>query len=205
MRLFVGDYNLSSWSLRPWLALTEAGIPFDTERIALNQPGTHAALLRVSPSARVPVLHHGSVILWESLAICEYVAEQHPGSWPEDPIARAVARAASCEMHAGFASLRREHPMNLLGRTARAPSAEVRAEVARITDLWQGLRRDYGAGGPYLFGRYSIADAMFTPVATRFRTYAIRTDPVSEAYAAALLAHPAMVEWERRAREEVGA
>ena len=116
---------------------------------------------------------------------------------------RAVARAAACEMHAGFAALRREHPMNVLGRTPKAPSAEVQQDVARITQLWRELRRDHGAGGPFLFGQYSIADAMFTPVATRFRTYAIDTDPVSATYAEALLAHPAMGEWERRCRVEV--
>lgn len=203
MKLYIGDYNLSSWSLRPWLALTHAGIPFDTERIWLNRPETRAELLRVSPTGKVPVLHDGDVVICESLAICELVADRHPASWPEDPLVRAVARAAACEMHAGFAALRREHPMDVLGRTPKAPSAEVRQDVARITQLWQGLRRDHGGNGPFLFGTYSIADAMFTPVATRFRTYGIETDPVSAAYAEALLAHPAMVEWERRARIEV--
>lgn len=204
MKLIVGDYNLSSWSLRPWLALTHAGIPFEVERIRLDQPGTKVEIARLSPSGRVPALHDGDLVIWDSLAICERVAERHPASWPEDPGARAVARSAAAEMHSGFPVLRKEHPMNLMARTPRAPSEEVRREVARITALWGELRARWGASGPFLFGRYSIADAMFTPVATRFRTYAIETDPISETYAAALLAHPAMVEWERRAREEVG-
>jgi glutathione S-transferase len=204
MKLVVGDYNLSSWSLRPWLALTHAGLAFEVERIRLDRPETKAAILAASPSGKVPALRlDDGVVVGDSLAICEYAAEHHPASWPADRTARAVARSAACEMHSGFAALRREHPMNLLARTPKPPSDEVRHDVARITELWRALRSRWGAGGPFLFGDWSIADAMFTPVATRFRTYAIETDPVSEAYAAALLAHPAMVEWERRARIEV--
>lgn len=204
MKLVVGDYNLSSWSLRPWLVLAHAGIAFEVERIRLDRPETRAEITRVSPSGKVPALRlDDGVVIGDSLAICEYVAEQHPACWPADRTARAVARSAACEMHAGFAALRREHPMNLMSRTPRPPSAEVRQEVARITELWRSLRSRWGTSGPFLFGDWSIADAMFTPVATRFRTYGIETDPVSEAYAAALLGHPAMVEWERRARVEV--
>jgi glutathione S-transferase len=204
VKLYVGDFNLSSWSLRPWLALTQAGVPFETVRIRLDRPTSRAALTVSSPSGRVPVLHHGNLVVWESLAICEYAAELAPdaGLWPAEPGARAVARAVSSEMHAGFAALRAEHPMNLLAETARAPSPAAAADVARIRSLWKDCRARFGADGPFLFGRFTIADAMFAPVVSRFRTYAIPTDAVCEEYADVVWELPAMGEWRRRAEAE---
>ncbi|MEQ1502051.1 MAG: glutathione S-transferase family protein [Myxococcota bacterium] len=203
MKLVIGDYALSSWSLRPWLALTVGGVPFETEVIRLNQPDTKARILARSPTGKVPALRlDDGTVVWESLAICEVAAEANPSLWPESPVARAVARSVACEMHAGFATLRQEHPMNVTIRTPKAPSPTVVAEVGRIRALWAGVREAYGAGGPFLFGRFSIADAMFAPVVTRLRTYAIPTDPGSE-YCAAVWALPAMAEWERRAAAEV--
>jgi glutathione S-transferase len=210
VKLYVGDYNLSSWSLRPWLALTIAGAPFETVRIRLDRPGTRAELARSSPTGKVPALHvplegGDGIVIWESIAICEYVAERFPAAklWPDDVGARAVARAVAAEMHAGFATLRREHPMNLLAHTPRAPSPEAAADVARIRALWNDVRARYGARGPFLFGRFSIADAMFAPVVSRFRTYAIPTDAACEAYADAIWALPAMVAWRRLAEAEL--
>jgi glutathione S-transferase len=207
VKLYVGDYNLSSWSLRPWLVLKVAGAEFDTEVVRLDQPNSRAELLAVSPTGKVPVLHHGPVVIWESLAIAEYVAERFPTAhlWPEDPAVRAVARAAACEMHAGFANLRSQHPMNVTARIERPPSPEVQREVERLTALWRDLRLRFGDGGRYLFGRWSIADAMFTPVATRLRTYGIPVHADVRAYAEALLEHPAFRDWEELARTEVGA
>jgi glutathione S-transferase len=218
VKLYVGDYNLSSWSLRPWLVLTHAQIPFETEVIRLDRPETRAALAEVSPSQKVPVLHDGPTVIWESLAICEYAAELaassgsaaggHARLWPTDKAVRAVARAVASEMHAGFSSLRSQHPMDFVGarlaeRLPKAPTPEVQADLARIKALWKELRERYGAGGPWLFGNFSIADAMFAPVASRFRTYDLPTDEVSREYIATVFDHPAMREWERRAQEEV--
>jgi glutathione S-transferase len=199
--LYVGDYQLSSWSLRPWLALTVGGVPFETVVIRLDRPGTPAALAAVSPTGRVPVLHVDGVVVWESLAICEYAAELAPDLWPEDRAKRARARSVATEMHGGLPNLRREHPMNLLARTPRAPSDAVRAELARF-DAIVAACRGWSDDGAFLFGSFSVADAMYAPVATRIRTYDL---PVAEATAAwcdTVLSHPAMREWERRAKGE---
>jgi glutathione S-transferase len=209
VKLFIGDYNLSSWSLRPWLVLTHAKLPFDVEVIRLDRPETRAALAEVSPTQKVPVLHDGTLVLWESLAICEYAAELaasqgHPDRlWPTDRQTRALARAVASEMHAGFASLRGQHPMRFAERLPKAPSPEVQADLARIRALWKELRERHGSEGPWLFGTFSIADAMFAPVASRFRTYDLPTDEVSREYIATIFADPAVREWERHAQEEV--
>jgi glutathione S-transferase len=209
VKLYIGDYNLSSWSLRAWLALTQAKIPFEAEVIRLDRPETRAALAEISPTEKVPVLHHGQTIIWDSLAICEYAAELEANSgsverlWPTDRSVRAVARAAASEMHSGFASLRSQHPMRLAERLPKAPSPEVQTELARIRALWKELRERYGAHGEWLFGSFSIVDAMFAPVASRFRTYDLPTDESTREYIATVFNHPAMREWERRAQEEV--
>jgi glutathione S-transferase len=210
-RLVVGDKNTSSWSLRPWLALRHAGIPFQEVNIKLRQPDTKAQILRYSPAGKVPTLliDDGQAI-WDSLAILEYLAEAHPEArlWPDRRDARALARAVSAEMHSGFAALREHCPMELLARTPMAalPDA-VSAEVRRIVALWHDCRRRFGASGPLLFGGFTAADAMYGPVASRFRTYLpdlapYGDDGTAQAYVDALFALPAMAEWEAGARRE---
>jgi glutathione S-transferase len=206
LTLYIGNKNYSSWSLRAWLALKQVGAPFTEVVIPLDGPGrTTTAILAHSPSGKVPALHHGDVVVWDSLAIVEYLAESFPAAklWPSDRAARAVARAASAEMHAGFPNLRSQMPMNV----RRAPfeakrSAELDADVARVVALWDDCRRRFGARGPFLFGELSAADAMFAPVATRFRTYGVPLPEGARAYVAAVYALPAMNEWIAAARSE---
>jgi len=200
LTLVIGNKNYSSWSLRPWLALRMAGLDFDEVRVPLYAPGSHDAILRHSPAGKVPVLRDGDVTVWDSLAICEYVAELAPqaGLWPGDRAQRAHARSISAEMHAGFAALRSAMPMNLRierARLAAPPSAAVQADVARITAIFEECRARYGAAGDFLFGRFTIADAMFAPVAMRFRSYSVTLPPRAQAYADALSALAPMREW----------
>jgi len=203
--LYIGNKNYSSWSLRPWLALKHTGAAFDEVVIPLDEPTTKATILRHSPSGRVPALLHGELTVWDSLAICEYLAEIFPETklWPEAKDARAVARAASSEMHSGFAALRGHLPMNVRSSFPnRGVNPEVQADINRITVLWRDCRKRFGAGGDFLFGAFSNADAMFAPVVTRFRTYKIELDEVAQAYADAVWALPAMQEWATAARNE---
>lgn len=195
--LYIGNRRYSSWSVRPYLALAAAGADFRTEVIVLDQPATATQIAAVNPAGRVPVLHHDALVVHDSLAICEYVAELYPeaGLWPRDRAERARARAVTCEMHAGFAALRRDQPQDLCAsRPGVGHTVEALRDAARVMDLWRELR---GAttGGDFLFGGFTIADAFFTPVAGRFRTYGVALDPVSQAYADALLARPAMESW----------
>ncbi len=209
--LVIGDKNLSSWSLRPWLALKVCGIPFAEERIRLRQPDSKAEILRHAPSGKVPALKTRTGVVWESLAILEYLAERHPEHrlWPQDEEARAAARSISAEMHAGFATLRNDLSMDLLGRLPSPPvSAALEADIWRIAAIWKDTRARFGQGGPFLFGAFSNADAMYAPVATRFRTYGIDLarcgdDGMGAAYAASVLALPAMAEWTQGAETEV--
>lgn len=205
--LFVGNKNLSSWSLRPYLALAHTGAPFDHVVLRLDRPDTRQRLLEVSPAGRVPVLRDGALVVWDSLAICEYVAERFPDAhlWPADIAARARARSLSAEMHSGFADLRREMPMNLAARTPREPSPAVAQDIARILAIWSEQRAAYADRGPFLFGAFSIADAMFAPVVTRFVTYGVAVDEVARAYMDAVLGLPAMVRWTADAEEETRA
>jgi glutathione S-transferase len=203
--LIIGNRNYSSWSLRGWLAASQSGIDFETELVRLSEPGSDAALLGHSPAGRVPVLKHGERVVWDSLAIIEYLAELCPdaGLWPADADARATARSISAEMHAGFAALRAAMPMNLrktLPGKGRAPG--VADDIERMATIWREARGTFGQGGPFLFGRYSAADAMHTPVATRFRTYGVALDPTCQAYADAVLAWPAFLAWQAAALEE---
>lgn len=210
LTLIIGNKAYSSWSLRPWLALKQTGQPFEETVIPLRQPDTRARIGAVSPSGTVPVLIDrgaggADVAVWDSLAVCEYVAERFPAArlWPDEAHARAVARSVAAEMHAGFAPLRTHMSMNLKERlpgTGRTP--EVEANIARITALWTDARARFGGGGDFLFGRFSIADAMFAPVVTRFDTYGVDLPPVARAYADAVLALPAMREWIAAARAE---
>src|SRR5689334_5559274 len=176
MLLIVGNKNYSSWSFRPWIGLRVAGIPFDEEVIPLYDAGSKAQILARSPAGKVPILIDGDVRVWESLAILEYAAEKFPAAqlWPADAAARAHARAISTEMHAGFVPLRSECGMNMWRPVAKKElSADARANIARIQAMWTDARVRFGAGGPFLFGRFSAADAMFAPVVSRFETYAI--------------------------------
>jgi glutathione S-transferase len=205
LTLVIGNKNYSSWSLRPWLALRVAGIPFEEVRIPLYLDGSRERILAYSPAGKVPVLVTPEGPVWESLAICEWAAEQFPdrGLWPRAAAARAHARAAGAEMHAGFSHLRRELPMNLRGHyPGQGMTLEVARDVARIEALWSEARSRFGAGGPFLYGAFSIADAFYAPVATRFLTYGVALGAEAQRYVAALRALPALAEWYRDAERE---
>ena len=201
--LVIGDKAWSSWSLRPWLAAKVAGVAFREVPVRLRQPDTAAEIARHSPSGRIPVLKRGGLSVWDSLAICEYLAELAPDAqlWPADAKARAVARSISAEMHSGFQGLRKEFPMDFHARIAGpVPSEQARADIARVAQIWRETRASFGAGGPFLFGAFSIADAMYAPVATRFQTYGIDLsahgdDGTAAAYQQTVLAMPGMQEW----------
>jgi glutathione S-transferase len=203
--LVIGNKNYSSWSLRAWLLLKQFDIPFTEHRIPLDTHAWQREIGRHSPSRKVPVLKHGQCTIWDSLAICEYVAERFPeaGCWPEDVEARAVARAVSAEMHSGFPALREELPMNCRRRVSGFRIAEdASLECRRVRQIWRWCREHYGAGGPWLFGEFSIADAMYAPVALRFKTYGVRLLGVVHEYADAVTALPAVNEWITSAAEE---
>ncbi|MGA1856555.1 glutathione S-transferase family protein [Azospirillum sp. 11R-A] len=205
--LVIGNKAYSSWSLRPWLALRQAGVAFAETVIVLRQPDTAARIAERSPSGRVPALIHDGLTVWDSLAICEYVAELAPeaGLWPADRAARAVARSVSAEMHSGFVSLRTTMSMDLKrDRKGQGMTEATAADIARIEALWDDARTRFGgpAGEPFLFGAFTIADAMFAPVVTRLETYGVAVSPVSRAYMDAVLALPAMREWTAAAKDE---
>lgn len=204
--LYIGNKNYSSWSLRGWLMAKAAGITFEEVLIRLRQPNTKAEVLRHSPSGRVPALVHRDVSIWESLAIGEYLAELFPDAqlWPQDRGARAVARAVSTEMHAGFSALRTHFPMNMRSSFPnRASTPEVQADVDRINAIWHDCRTRFGKGGAFLFGTtFGNADAMYAPVVTRFRTYKVELDPGAQAYCDAVWAYPPMQEWAAAAKNE---
>ena len=211
--LVIGDKNFSSWSLRPWIALRYFGIPFAEERVRLRQNESKAEILRHSPSGKVPALKDGDRVVWDSLAILEHLAERHPEKsfWPKDEAARAEARSVSAEMHSGFATLRNEMPMDLLARVPSPPIGEaLEADIRRIVAIWRRCSAANGASGPFLFGSFSNADAMFAPVTTRFRTYGVDLsrfgdDASAQAYADAILSLPVMAEWTAGAASEVKA
>ncbi|MDH3472388.1 MAG: glutathione S-transferase family protein [Rhodospirillales bacterium] len=205
----LGNKNYSSWSLRGWLALKQTGAAFDEVVIPLDRPDTKAKLLAASGSARVPVLRHGALTVWDSLAIGEYLAELFPeaGLWPAASETRAVARAVAAEMHAGFAALREHLPMDLGGRDpARGREAgaipAVARDIARVVEIWQDCRTRFGRTGDFLFGGFSLADAAYAPVAGRFVSYGIELPGTAAAYRDAVMAWPAMGEWLAAAREE---
>jgi glutathione S-transferase len=195
-RLVIGNKNYSSWSLRPWLAMKQTGIPFEERRVLLYAADSKQRLAQVSPSGKVPVLIDGELVIWDSLAICEYLAERHPGLWPSDAAARAVARALSAEMHSGFGNLRTNMTMNIRKDYAgKGVNPGVSQDIARIFAAWTDCRDRFGAGGPFLFGQFSIADAMYAPVVMRLRTYAVALPPNLAPYYETMLALPAMRDW----------
>ena len=203
LTLVIGNKNLSSWSMRPWLLMKQANIPFEEKVVLFETPGWRDSIVAYSPSARVPALRHGELVVWDSLAICEYVADLFPEKplWPADRAARATERAVSAEMHSGFPHLRREMSMDVVARHPDTkPSAEAEADIARVQEIWEQ------SDGPFLFGAFSIADAMFAPVVWRFRTYGVKVDrPGARAYYERMLELPTMRSWESDAEDEVRA
>jgi glutathione S-transferase len=208
--LVIGSKNGSSWSLRPWLAMKAFDIPFRETLVRLRRPETLAEILRHSPSAKVPVLKCDGLLVWDSLAIIEFLAEQHPNKplWPTDVAARATARCVSAEMHSGFQALRNECPMDFVNIVAFPDaSANALADIERVVAIWLDCRRRFGAGGAFLFGGFSAADAMFAPVASRFQTYQVDLarfgdDGTAARYRDTMMAMPEMAAWAEGARLE---
>jgi glutathione S-transferase len=205
LALIIGNKNYSSWSLRPWIAMRVAGIAFEETVVSLHAPDFKARVGRVSGTGKVPVLSDGSVHVWESLAILEYLAEKFPraGLWPTDPAARAYARAIASEMHAGFVPLRRHCPMNVWRPVKRRDlTPEASANVQRIDAMWTDCRKRFGQAGPFLFGAFGAADAMYAPVVSRFHTYDVEVGPAARAYMEAVMALPAWGQWRQAALAE---
>jgi glutathione S-transferase len=211
MELVIGDKVWSSWSMRPWLALKRAGLPFTETVIRLRREDTAARIAAAgAPAGRIPILKlDDGLVIWDSLAICEWAAEQAPDRalWPADATARALARAAAAEMHSGFPSIRGELSMDLALHERRDVTEPTRADIRRVMQLWTELRGRFADHGPYLCGAWSIADAFFTPVATRFRSYGVALSDYGDtgaagAYANTLLAEPDYLQWEREALSE---
>ena len=204
LTLVIGDKQLSSWSLRPWILLRHLDLPFEEVRLPLDTPRFHAEIGRWSPSGRVPVLLDGDLRIWDSVAICEYASELAGGAgWPADRNLRAFARSISAEMHSGFGALRHAMPMNIRASTPyKKHQAYVISDIARLTAIWEICRSRYGKDGPFLFGKFSIADAMFAPVVWRFQTYAVELPPVSRAWVETMRTLPAMEEWRASALAE---
>lgn len=198
MRLVIGNKNYSSWSLRPWLFLRHHGLDFEEVRLPLDSDTFRERIGELSPSGRVPVLHDGDRAVWDSLAILEYLGDLHPSlhGWPNDMGARALARSIAAEMHSGFADLRNELPMNCGRRSElHAITAGARRDIDRVQAIWHQARAQHGGEGDFLFGRFGIADAMYAPVAIRFRGYGVPLQPSASAYVDALYALPAMQDW----------
>jgi glutathione S-transferase len=200
LTLVIGNKNYSSWSMRPWLAMRASGIAFEEVFIPLytDNKTDKDRILSFSRSGKVPSLVDGDITVWDSLAIIEYLAERFPEAklWPEDRAARAHARSISAEMHSGFLPLRNECGMNLHRPVGAVTlSEDARANIARIEEIWTDCRTRYGKAGPFLFGAFTAADAMYAPVVHRFRTYAIKVAPLAQAYMETVMALPAFAEW----------
>jgi len=196
MLLTMGNRNYSSWSLRPWLLMKQVGLHFSERVIPLDTPEFARDVGATSPTRRVPVLRHGSLLVWDSLAICEYACELAGRGWPAARDARAIARAACAEMHSGFSVLRSQWPMNARATGRRtAPDSERSADIARIESLWAECRTRFGAAGPWLFGEFSVADAMYAPVVLRLRTYGAPVGEATAAYMATVLADAHVCDW----------
>jgi len=194
--LTMGNKNYSSWSLRPWMLMKHLGLEFDECVIPLDTPQYARDVMTQSPTGRVPVLRHGELRVWDSLAICEYACELARAGWPPDRAARAVARSACAEMHSGFGTLRSQWPMNARATGRRTPPDAARdADIARIEALWTECRTRFGARGPWLFGEYCAADAMYAPVVLSFRTYGAQLGETGNDYVAAVLADVHMQAW----------
>ncbi len=203
MKLVIGTRNYSSWSLRPWLAMKQAGLHFEEILIPLRTSATKGEILKHSPSGKVPCLIDGEVVVWDSLAICEYLAEKVSTLLPSERKARASARSISAEMHAGFPSLREGMPMDVRASKPFAePTPQVSADIARIVAIWEECRQKFGRKGPFLFGHFTIADAMYAPVVWRFLTYHVELPEASRQWLETMAALPAMQEWRAGALAE---
>ncbi len=203
--LVIGNKAYSSWSLRPWLLMKQVGIGFEEIRLSLYEDGAKQKILQYSATGKVPVLKDGDLTIWDSLAICEYLAEKYPEKrlWPSETAARACARSISAEMHSGFTNLRTRMPMNVRREIpGRAKTSEVVAEISRIEAIWNECRSRFGSRGSFLFGEFSIADAMYAPVVSRLRTYGVALGGAAARYAGAIHALPAMQEWIAAAHTE---
>ena len=201
--LIMGNKNYSSWSLRAWILMKHVGLAFSERVLPLDTPEYERQIGALSPTRRVPILQHGSLRIWDSLAICEYACELAGHGWPPAREARAVARSVCAEMHSGFGALRSQWPMNARAQGRVTPANTMRAvEIARIQELWSQCRAYAGTRGPWLFGEYSVADAMYAPVALRFHTYGAQLDPVAGGYVATVLADPHMRDWRAAAAAE---
>jgi glutathione S-transferase len=203
MKLYIGNKNYSSWSLRGWLVAKLSGEPFEEIVVPLAGLVPNPANYAFSPSGLVPCLHDGDVVVWDSLAIADHLAERNAHMWPDDPRARGWARSISAEMHSGFATLRSDMTMCIRERIDVRPwSPALAANIERVTQIWEESRRRFGSAGAFLCGRYSIADCFYAPVAFRFQTYGVTPSGAAGAYLEALLAHPDVREWEHAARAE---
>jgi len=205
LTLIIGTKKWSSWSLRPWMAMKEAKLQFKEIIIHLRQPDTKARILEYCQAGKVPILIDGREMVWDSLAILEYLAHRFPETklWPQELPALAYARSIVAEMHSGFMDLRREFPMDI-GADVPTPehSAGAAGDIERVQQIWRDARSRFGSAGPFLIGRFTIADAMYAPVVTRFRTYNVPVDPVAAAYMDTILATPSMMAWYRAADDE---
>ncbi|MDB6092245.1 MAG: Glutathione S-transferase domain protein [Gammaproteobacteria bacterium] len=204
LTLVIGNKNYSSWSLRPWILMKKLGLDFQEVLIPLYAPESRDEIEKYGPSGKVPVLRQGDLSVWESLAICEYVAELTGRGWPAQPEARAVARSVCSEMHSSFANLRSEWPMNARARNRRTPmTPNLEADIDRVDVIWNDCRRRFASGGgPWLFGEYSIADAMYAPVVLRFNTYGAQISETARWYMATVISDPALQEWVQAAQNE---
>ena len=203
--LVIGNKNYSSWSLRPWLVMKQFGIEFNEICIPLYQPETQSQLNQYSPSGKVPVLIHDKQTIWDSLAICEYLVETFPtlNLYPQDKNARAVARSSSAEMHSGFQHLRQNMPMNCCAvLPGKGMTPDVQKDIERITNIWRQLREQFSKQGNMLFGKFTIADAMYAPVILRFKTYGVQLNSICQDYSKAVLELPAMQQWLEAAKNE---
>jgi glutathione S-transferase len=204
LTLVIGNKNYSSWSMRPWVAAVAFGIPFNEVRILLDQPETAAIIAQFSHAGRVPVLVAGDISVWDSLAICEYLAEQFPDlhMWPQDVAARAMARSITAELHSGFAGLRSAMAMNIQASLpGRGRTNEAQGDIGRISEIWEDCLSRFGHHN-FLFGDFSIADAFYAPVVMRFKTYGVTLAPALQAYCERMQAHPAVARWVREAMAE---
>ena len=205
LTLVIGNKNYSSWSMRPWVLMKQLGIPFEEKKLRFHSSEWDAQIERWSPSRLVPVLWNGDQVVWDTLAIAEALHELFPdkGVWPKDPVARAFARSASAEMHSGYRDLRGAMPMNIrASHPGKGMNPAVQANIDRIETLWKEARTRFGSGGPFLFGAFCAADAMFAPVTTRFRTYGVRLSTESQRYCDAVLAAPGVRAWVDDAMKE---
>jgi glutathione S-transferase len=204
LTLIIGNKNYSSWSMRPWVAATAFGIPFTEVRVLLDQPDTATNIAHYSAAGRVPVLLAGEITIWDSLAICEYLAEQFPDKhmWPQDVAARAMARSITAEMHSGFTGLRSAMSMNIKASLpGRGRTADAQADIGRVCEIWEECLARFGHHN-FLFGDFTIADAFYAPVVSRFKTYGVALAPALQAYCDRVLAHPAVARWVREALAE---